>query len=80
MGMIKKKDIAGAWTGHQHEIILCAECMKKEDWENLTENYIIAQDDIEDENYFCNKCHKQGMFWKPVHREEKDPKEDKEGE
>ncbi len=56
MGIVK--DIVGYRIANE---IVCLECMESEDYEELTQDQAITQDELNqtDDTYFCDRCKKQ---------------------
>jgi hypothetical protein len=53
MGYVKSDEVRGA---HIEGQVVCAECLTSEEWDNLTEDQIITDDTItEDDLYFCDR-------------------------
>lgn len=57
MGCYKEEDIVGLRLESE---IVCMECRTDEDWDQMTEEEVITQEETEgDVIYFCDQCKKR---------------------
>jgi hypothetical protein len=53
VGIIKNDEIVGYQV---HEQIVCSECIKPDEVNELRENHVITERDIEEDLHFCDRC------------------------
>ena len=64
MGVVRQEDIVAYRVdpaNRQGEELICSDCAKDEESENLKEDAIVTRDEVEnsDDLYFCDRCKKR---------------------
>lgn len=58
MGIVEAKDVVAVWLDPSNELI-CADCMRDDDFDKVTE--VVEQNEVDEswDFYFCDRCNKR---------------------